>query len=299
MLEALIRAGALDAHRSEPRHHHGAAAGGVARGRPARARASAAGQSDLFGAAGPAVATAPAREAVLLPEWSESERLAGERETLGLYLTGHPVAACEDELKQIVSSRLADLAGETPAPAERGYGAARRTVRVAGLVVDLRKRANRVMLLLDDRSGRIEVTLFEELYQSVRNIIAKDAILVIDGTLRYDDFSERWRVTADRVLDLDEAREQYARRIDVLWAPDAGNGQGPTAFVPALRETLAAYRSDSGCRVDVCYRGSTAKARLALGEDWRVRPARDLMDRLRALAGERGVRLVYAPRSEM
>ena len=128
----------------------------------------------------------------MLPEWSESERLAGERETLGLYLTGHPVAACEDELKQIVSTRLADLASETPA--ETGWGQPRRSVRIAGLVVDLRKRANRVMLTLDDRSGRIEVTLFEELYQSLRNIIAKDAILIVDGNLRYDEFSERWRV---------------------------------------------------------------------------------------------------------
>ena len=78
------------------------------------------------------------------------------------------------------------------------------------------------MIMLDDRSGRIEVTLFEELYQSLRNIIAKDAILIVDGTLRYDDFSERWRVTAERVIDLDKAfrnffegRASYPRRIQV------------------------------------------------------------------------------------
>jgi hypothetical protein len=45
----------------------------------------------------------------------------------------------------------------------------------------------------------------------------------------------------------------------------------------------------------VCYRNQSAKARLALGDDWRVRPARELIDRLRALAGEHAVRLVYAP----
>jgi len=155
------------------------------------------------------------------------------------------------------------------------------------------------MLTLDDRSGRIEVTLFEELYQTLRNIVAKDAILVVDGNLRYDDYSERWRVTAERIVDLDAAREQYARRIDVLWLPKAGNGQAQAAFVPALRDALAAFRSDGGCRVDVCYRNQSAKARLALGDDWRVRPARELIDRLRALAGEHAVRLVYAPRSEM
>jgi DNA polymerase-3 subunit alpha len=172
-------------------------------------------------------------------------------------------------------------------------------VRLAGLVVDLRKRANRVMLTLDDRSGRIEVTLFEEQYQPVRSVVAKDAILVVDGNLRYDDFSERWRVTAERIVDLDAAREQYARRIDVLWLPKPGNGQAQAGFVPALRDVLAPFRRDDGCRVDVCYRSQSAKARLALGDGWRVRPARELIDRLRALAGEHAVRLVYAPRSEM
>ena len=163
----------------------------------------------------------------------------------------------------------------------------------------MRRRANRVLLLLDDRSGRLEVTLFEELYNSTRNILAKDAILVVDGTLRYDDFSDRWRATAERVIDLDAAREQYARRIDLLWSPKAANGQAPRPFVPALRDTLAGYRQGGSCRVDVCYRGAGAKARLALGDGWRVRPTRELIDRLRTLVGDGHVRLVYAPRSEM
>jgi DNA polymerase-3 subunit alpha len=295
VLEALIRAGALDGI-GPNRATLMARLPEAVRAADQLARASAAGQTDLFGSTS-APADSPAeRVPVLLPEWSESERLAGERETLGLYLTGHPVAACEDELKQIVSTRLADLAGETPGPSERGFGAARRVVRVAGLVIDLRRRANRVNLLLDDRSGRIEVTLFEELFNSLRNIMAKDAILVVDGNLRYDDFSERWRVTADRVLELDQAREQYARRIDVLWAA-AADAQDSTAFVSELKAALAKFRKQDGCRVDICYRGANAKARLALGDAWRVRPSRELIERLREVAG--GVRLVYAPRGEM
>jgi DNA polymerase-3 subunit alpha len=298
VLEALIRAGALDAL-GPNRATLMARLPEAMRAAEQQARASAAGQSDLFGDSAAPTASASTREPVLLPEWSESERLAGERDTLGLYLTGHPVAACEDELKQIVTHRLADLVGEAPAASERGWGGVRRTVRIAGLVVDMRRRANRVLLLLDDRSGRLEVTLFEELYNSTRNILAKDAILVVDGTLRYDDFSDRWRATAERVIDLDAAREQYARRIDLLWSPKAANGQAPRPFVPALRDTLAGYRQGGSCRVDVCYRGAGAKARLALGDGWRVRPTRELIDRLRTLVGDGHVRLVYAPRSEM
>jgi DNA polymerase-3 subunit alpha len=295
VLEALVRSGALDSI-GPNRATLMARLPEAMRAADQHARASAAGQSDLFGDA-LAVGPAAAPSDVLLPEWNESERLAGERETLGLYLTGHPVAACEEELKQIVGSRIAELNAEAPPQGERQWGGPRRQVRVAGLVIELRRRANRVMLMLDDRSGRIEVTLFEELYQSARNVVAKDAILVVDGTLRFDDYADRWRVTAERVLDLDAAREQYVRRIDVLWC---ANGGGPAqSFVQALRDTLAPYRSDRGCRVDVCYRGDGAKARLTLGDAWRVRPARELLDRLRALAGDTAVRLVYAPRTEM
>jgi DNA polymerase-3 subunit alpha len=298
MLEALIRAGALDGL-GPNRATLMARLPEALRAADQQARASAAGQSDLFGMAAGEPAPPEAREAVLLPEWSASERLAGERETLGLYLTGHPVAACDDELRQIVGSRLADLNGDAPAAAERGFGGPRRPVRIAGLVLELRRRANRVTLLLDDRSGRLEVTVFEELYQKLRNIIAKDAILVVDGTLRHDDFADRWRVTAERVVDLDTAREQYARRIDLIWSPEPQQEADAARFVPALRAALADYRSAGGCRVEVCYRGGGAKARLALGDAWRVRPARELLDRLRALAGEHAVRLVYAPRAEM
>jgi len=61
---------------------------------------------------------------------------------------------------------------------------------VAGLVLEIRRRPNRVTLILDDRSARLEVSLYEEIFQQHRDIIVKDAILIVDGTLRFDDFIE-------------------------------------------------------------------------------------------------------------
>jgi len=94
-----------------------------------QSRALAAGQDDLFGLAelAPAARSEEAAEwRERLPDWSEAVRLAGERETLGLYLTGHPITEYERELKPIVSGRIADVgergrsvaataAGEEPA----------------------------------------------------------------------------------------------------------------------------------------------------------------------------------------
>src|SRR5947207_1564600 len=91
----------------------------------------------------------------LLPEWSEAVRLAGERETLGLYLTGHPLARCESSLARFVSHRIGDLVSDRPvAGLESGRFGAGRPVTVAGLIDEVKKRGPRVILTLDDRQPR-------------------------------------------------------------------------------------------------------------------------------------------------
>ena len=79
-------------------------------------RAHEAGQNDMFGLSAEARASAPAqpRRGAPLPEWSEAVRLAGERETLGLYLTGHPMARFEAGLARFVSHRIGDLVERPP-----------------------------------------------------------------------------------------------------------------------------------------------------------------------------------------
>src|SRR5207237_1230017 len=90
-------------------------------------RAHAAGQNDLFGLASEERASAAQLPGPPLPEWSEAVRLAGERETLGLYLTGHPLARCESSLARFVSHRIGDLVSDRPvAGLESGrFGAGR------------------------------------------------------------------------------------------------------------------------------------------------------------------------------
>ena len=90
------------------------------------------------------------------------------------------------------------------------------------MVFDLGKRGSRVIFTLDDRSGRIEASMFEDVWQQYRTLIAKSAILVVEGSLRFDEYIEGWRLTAKRVFDIDQAREQYARRLVLRWPEKAG-----------------------------------------------------------------------------
>jgi DNA polymerase-3 subunit alpha len=142
---------------------------------------------------------------------------------------------------------------------------------------------------LDDRSGRIEVSLFDEVLQRYRALIVKDALVLVEGLLRFDEFSDGWRLTARRITDLDEALAAQARRIVVKW---------PAALVPAafeeLSQILKRYRPGP-CPVTIEYRAPSASCALTLGTEWNVRPARELLLALEELAGHDGVELRCAP----
>ncbi|MDX1592735.1 MAG: DNA polymerase III subunit alpha [Gammaproteobacteria bacterium] len=291
VLESLIRAGALDAL--------GANRATLMANLPTALQAAeqhvqsqVAGMDDLFGL-GETGVPVPATLVEHEP-WDEAERLANEKETLGLYLTGHPVEPYLDELARFTSGRLGSL--DPPAPASPGNGRAReQPVTVAGLVTGLRtlktQRGGLISILtLDDRSGRIEVKAFDEVSQRHRELIAKDRLLVVTGGLSQDDFSGTAQVRADEILSLEQARERHARALLVrLETGDWGDGGDP---VGGLREQLRPF-CDGGCPVLLEYAGREGAARLTLGDAWRVRPADELLKRLRRACGRERVDLVY------
>jgi DNA polymerase III subunit alpha len=251
-------------------------------------RAMSVGQVDFFG-----LSTAPD---TALADWTEAQRLAGERETLGLFLSGHPITPYEPDLKFLVSARLADVGGPKPAAAadgERRWSAGKATT-VAGLVLEIRRRPNRVTLILDDRSARLEVSLYEEIFQQHRDIIVKDAILIVDGTLRFDDFIEAWRLQAKSLMDIDRARERFARRLWLKWPAEFDGPQGMNRFEQTLKPYLR-----GPCGVSVAVNRPDYTGRLNLADTWSVRPTRELLDKLSSLVGRDGWYLVYGPRNDV
>ena len=290
VLEALIRSGAADAlgaNRATLMHSLPAALQLADQS----IRARAVGQNDMFGlvSAGPAeVSNVPSE---VLPDWSRRVRLDGERETLGLYLTGHPFEEFEQEVKPVISGRIADLTGDRPVTTgESGFRFQGKPATVAGMVFDMGKRGSRVIFTLDDRSGRIEASMFEDVYQQYRNVLAKNAIVVVEGSLRFDEFIEGWRLTAKRVVDIEQAREQHGRRLLLRW-PE----QPERNFVRTLEQALKPFRGGR-CAIAIRYRSQDARADLVLSDEWCVKPTRELTERLARLFGNDGVRLLYAPR---
>jgi DNA polymerase-3 subunit alpha len=287
VLEALLRSGSLDglgANRATLMERLAAA---MQLGDQST-RAHAAGQDDLFGLAGaaPAAQARSSGAVAALPEWSEAVRLAGERETLGLYLTGHPLARYEAGLAPLVSNRIGDLVSERPLPGLEPGRFGGRPVTVAALVDEVKKRGPRVFVTLDDRTGRIEAMLFEETWQKHREVIVKDALLLVEGQVRFDEFSDAWRLSVRRVTELDKVREQEARRVVVRCAG------GDAALAEHLAAVLAPWRGGP-CPVTIEYAGAEACGALTLGPEWAVRASRELLEELEVLCGAGAVQVLY------
>lgn len=279
VLEALIKAGALDCTGV----HRAALLAGldhVLAWAEQHARNRSSGQEDLFGLA-PKHHDQPDLERVdwqQTPVWNDHDRLNAEKETLGLYLTGHPMARYQEELTKLTSASLDSLSpGRT---------------RIAGLVTALRianSRRGRIAILeLEDQSGHVEVVMYSAVLDQYGDKIAKDRILVIEGTCALDDFSGALNVSADVVLDIEQARETFAKQL-VLEIRAAQNGNG---LVSELQRLLGPHCPGT-CPVALDYHHDEALARIALGESWRVHLCDDLLDSLRQKLGGTQVRVEY------
>src|SRR5580658_5547912 len=288
VFEALIRSGSLDGL-GENRATLMARLDVALLGGEQNARRHEAGQADIFGASSAAPVSDTSSQKSL-PEWSASQRLAGERETLGLFLTGHPIAPFEPDLRYFASGRIVEYASERPTGAidpARSYIEAR-NVTLAGLIVEIRRRGPRVSFMLDDRSGRMEATMFEEVYQRYRDLIVKDALVQVEGALRFAEFTDAWRVAVKQVQKLEAVRERLARRLVLTGDAALFNGRTLMRLESLLRGSLGGQ-----CTILLGYSGAEATGTLSLSDDWKIRPSAALLEALEHLLGPGAVRLVY------
>jgi DNA polymerase-3 subunit alpha len=294
MLESMVKAGCLDGWGSSRAALAQALPDAIRLGEQ-RTRAVAAGQDDLFGGpgvAGPEHACAKL-ELAPVPEWDEPARLAGEREALGFFFSGHPITEYERELRQLAPIAIADIGGTRPGADARVFDGGK-AVTVAGYVHEVRRRGARRIVILDDRSGRIEVSLFDDVWREQQATIAEGAILVVEGQLRFDDFIDDWRIHGRKLTPIDALREREARRM-LIRLPASGGREA--RLLERLEQTLRSGRGGR-CGVSIHYIGDEARGTFALGEEWSVTPTPALIGELTRLVGREGVRIVYGPRGE-
>ena len=290
-LEALIRAGALDrlVDDDDPGRARSlllACVDEAVQSAEQKSSNESAGIDDMFGAFSDASAeTGRAdrygdRRRQSFPLLSVRERLQGEKETLGLFLTGHPIDEYRDELASLDAVRIADL--------EPGENAK----IICGLVLQLRtiktRRGVMAVALIDDGSARTEVTLFSDLFNSVRDIAVKDAVVYVEGVVEVDSFTGANRVRAESIKSLYVARQQRLRELCLCIDIDQAEADWSQHF-----HRLLTPFTGGTCPVRVRVRQNDHRGDLVLGTTWRVEPRDELLQQLRQEYGARNLLLQY------
>ncbi|NMP33248.1 DNA polymerase III subunit alpha [Thalassotalea sp. M1531] len=245
-------------------------------------KAQALGQNDLFGLINeePEDTRQTFKD---VPEWPEPQWLDGEKETLGLYLTGHPINRYLSEIKNYASSRLVSV---QPTGKEK-------SATLVGLVIGVRvlvnKRGKRwALVTLDDKSARIDVRLFPDDYETFQDLLVNDAILVCSGQVSFDDYSGGYTMTARDIMTIADARENNVKSLDLK----VDNALISANFIEQFTQVLSPYK-DGTCPVRVFYQREEAEAMLELGVQWRVTPADMLLHEFKILLGEDNLALQF------
>ncbi|MAK92749.1 MAG: DNA polymerase III subunit alpha [Oceanospirillaceae bacterium] len=283
VLEALVRCGAFDRlERSAPRAVLMASIEDAMKSAGQSAANEAAGMMDLFGEvqAEEAETSDPYERFRGLREWSLKERLQGEKDTLGLFVTGHPFDEYEAEVRKLVPTKLSQLQ-EAKAPQ-----------KLAGLVVDMRVMKNKrgdnmCFATLDDRTGRVEVALFSDVYEQVREVVEKDRVLVVEAQISHDDYSGGLKATGRSAMEISQARLTFAKAIRIK----VDGEQPEDQFCNGLKQVLDLMQD--GCPIVLDFCNSVARCDIRLGDGWRVNPSDDLLQELRYAYGDESVELVF------
>jgi len=250
------------------------------------ARDAAAGQEDMFGIGENTDQNTMKKRKT--KEWDENTFLKKEKESLGLYLSGHPFKFVQEHCNQFTSGSLKELCSKNhPSIKENQYQAKQTDIVVSGLISDIKKRGNRTTITLDDSSARMDVVFFKESYFKNRDFLRKDEIILVDGKLRFDEYSSSWQVNAEKVRMIDDVIEKKARVLTI----DLGENHN-YLLIEKIKNALSA--SEQGeCQVAINYENSSAIGRVKLGDDWKIVPTSKLRKDLEELIGKNSFNLSY------
>jgi len=215
MLESSIKAGALDTFGGHRSQLMAALDGAVEAGQRA-SRDRSTGQHGLFDAM---AADAPPAEERLpnVPEWPDNEKLAGEKEIVGIYVTGHPLNAYRDkvsELSKLDTSTLEGIENATP-------------IALCGVLGSIARKRNRegrpwAAAVLEDLKGSVDLLVFANQFESLGPMLVEDQAVLIRGDIRVDE-SGPLKVSVNEIVPLDLVRVPLPHRVSITIQLDNGS----------------------------------------------------------------------------
>jgi len=271
-IESLIRAGAMDCFGVDRAVL--LASVGFAMEAAGQA-AAAANQVSLFGGDDSDLVAPP--EYVKATPWTDREKLKEEKLALGFYLSGHMFDSYAQEVRRFAKTKLKDLEPSRDPRMLCGV--------ITGVRTQMTQRGKILIVSLDDKTGVVEVTIYNELLEQNKNFFREDEFLLVVGKVSEDRFNGGLRITAEKVFDIAAARVQYGHKLEMDLAC--------TANTAKLAEILQPYRQHDGLPVSLRIAPQGIPCIMQLGDGWRVAPSDELKQALELQLGAKEVTVEY------
>jgi len=222
-----------------------------------------------------------------LEEWTTNKKLSFERDVLGFYLTGHPITEYENEIKGIVSNNLYSIKSNYKKNSSRGV-----LYKIAGVINSIRIRTTNTkdklaQINLGDNTDNIDVIANNNLLD---DSISRDDIVIIEGTLRLDDYTNRLSFRAKSIHSLENARIIFATGIKFKIT----NEKDLSALTGQLEELFSNKDKSGNCIVRIDYMSSGITKSLVLGEKYKISPTNDIINELEKLDCVDRVEFIYS-----
>jgi len=255
------------------------------------------GQNDLFG--GSVMVAQDEKVTPKLEEWDDKYRLKLEKDALGLYMSGHPINAYQEEVKQLRSRSLQQMNDDDGSEKYQ-----KKPVTLAGLIssVGIRttERGKMANIMLEDKTGYYEFRLFDKNIEKFEHLLVKDELIIVEGTLNTIYGTNDIRFYANELHDIEGARNEFLRRLNI----SVSKSQTKNGLLKTLDELLPKKRLSEDpqsnannntvhCPVFLSYETDNETAELRLGADVSAPLADEDIKKLKKALGEDKVHLIY------
>ncbi len=248
---------------------------------------------------------------------TEAQLLEKEKNSLGFYMTAHPVSRCSDKIKNIVDYQSLNDFKQAIRTSRHDP---KEAVWLAGTLdkvkhkVVYRRSPNRqnngseeqkekkgksaAFFTLDDGTDRLNLSLFDNDYKNCKDKLSyKDIVVVGVYKAAYDiqNKNDRWR--ASRIMTLEQAEQSFAKNLSIVWDTGSLDDSSPKAeLVDKLVASMQPFMKPSGgCKVYIIFRNADAETRMVLSESCKVEPSKEMFESIKSVPGILGLRIEYRP----
>ena len=216
----------------------------------------------------------------------EFDHVSAEWSALGFYLESHPLESKKKEVRNMCGFFISELQVES------------HPQRIAGTLVHLNvrqgKRGRFAFATLDDSSGRIEVSIWADIFDNYRSLLKKGQLLVVEGIVDRDEYGDKksFKVIADKILTFDQARREYVKNVSIK----LDNKFDQDSVIKFIKELAV---SDEGNEVLISYEAEEASAEIELPKDYLIDLKDENIKVLKSTFGKDNINLVYHSRPHL